>query len=89
MSGKNFERFAYLFLSESAGNPNNSITHTSSNIPYPYCFIKATGSKEVGLVIKVDAKHKVRVSFQNLDRCALGSSIEESKRPGWGGILQG
>ena len=48
-----------------------NMIHTSSDIPYSHCLIKTARSEEVGLVIEVDAKHKVCVSFQNLDYSTL------------------
>ena len=67
-----------------------SRTHTSSNIPYPHCLIETARSEEVGLVIKVDTKHKVRVSFQSFDRCALRNPVfDEEKGSGLGKILRG
>lgn len=87
MGGKDFERFAYqkdpLDYHEEIKEQNK--IQTSSNIPYPHRLIKTAGSKKVGLVIKVNAKHKVGVSLQNLDRGALRNPVfGRDKRPGWG-----
>ena len=49
--------------------------HTPGNVPYPHRLIKTARSKEVGLMVKVEAKHKVGVSFQNLDRGTLMSTM--------------
>lgn len=63
---------------------------TSSNVPYPHRLVETAGSEEVGLAIKVDAKHKVRVSLQNLDRCALrDGAFSGDKRAGRRRALQG
>ena len=62
---------------------------TSSNVPYSHCLVETARSEEVGFVIKVDTKHEVCVSFQNLDRRALKIWINEDKRLGWRQILQG
>lgn len=48
---------------------------TSSNVPYSHCLVETARSEEVGFVIKVDTKHEVCVSFQNLDRRALRSRL--------------
>ena len=49
--------------------------HTSSNVPNPHRLVETTRSEEVGLAVEVDAKHKVRVSLQNLDRRALRDTM--------------
>ena len=60
-----------VFCEKLQENAEMSRIRTSSDVPYPHCLVETARSEEVRFVIKVDTKHKVCVSFQNLDRGAL------------------
>lgn len=54
------------------------------NVPYPHRLIKTTRSKEVRLVVEVNAKYEIGVSFQNFDCSALGEIIfKDDERLGY------
>lgn len=67
VGGKDFERFTWCSLSDTTVRSIASGS-TSCDVPYPHCLIETARSKKVGFMIKVDAKHKVCVPLQNLDR---------------------
>lgn len=67
VSGKDFKRFTWCFPSDTTVRSTASES-TSRDVPYPNRLIKTARGKKIGLVIKVDAKHKVCVPLQNLNR---------------------